>query len=115
MSAPRWPVPSSLLIAGLMNHVYEAPYAHLVTLEVPAGLAPGAQLPVKVKLDWLECTTELCVPATATLSTTLTIGDGAADPALAGRRRAGRRPVIGSASPCRCPQTWPSAGRISSR
>ena len=29
-SAPRWPVPATLLIAGLMNYVYEKPYALLV-------------------------------------------------------------------------------------
>ena len=38
---PAYPVPGTLLIAGLMNYVYEAPYAPLVTLEVPAGLARG--------------------------------------------------------------------------
>ena len=33
---PLYPVPHKLLIAGLMNHVYEGEYAVLVPIEVPA-------------------------------------------------------------------------------
>ncbi|MGK6356091.1 protein-disulfide reductase DsbD family protein [Sphingomonas sp. DT-207] len=74
----RYPVPQRLLIAGLMNYVYEHPFAPLVTLKVPAG-ASGA-FPVRVKLDYLVCTDEICVPEKAELSTTLQIGDGAVSP-----------------------------------
>ena len=73
----RYPVPQRLIIAGLMNYVYEAPFAQLVTLEVPAEARPGAQFPVHVKLDYLVCTNEICVPETVELATLLTIGDGA--------------------------------------
>ena len=38
---PQYPVPRELSIAGLMNHVYEAEYAVLVPVAVPAG-ANGA-------------------------------------------------------------------------
>lgn len=77
----RYPVPGRLKIAGLMNYVYERPFALLVDLSVPAGMAPGTPLPVSVKLDYLVCTDTICVPETQTLSTRLTIGDGAVDPA----------------------------------
>ncbi len=73
----RYPVPGTLLLAGLMNHVYEAPYALLATLDVPKGLAPGTKLPLTARIDWLECSAELCVPAKATLTAELTVGDGA--------------------------------------
>ncbi|WP_239018216.1 protein-disulfide reductase DsbD family protein [Sphingomonas flavalba] len=77
----RYPVPGQLLLAGLMQYVYEADYAQLVELTIPAGLAAGTKLPVKVAVDWLECTNEVCVPARADLALTLTVGDGRVDPA----------------------------------
>ena len=39
---PHYPVPQTLEIAGLMNHVYESDYAVLVPLNVPAGAGAGA-------------------------------------------------------------------------
>ena len=72
----EWPVPTTLLIAGLMNYVYEAPYAPLVTVNVASGLAVGTKLPLKVAINYLVCTTSLCVPETQTLSLDLTVGDG---------------------------------------
>ncbi|MDG2534962.1 protein-disulfide reductase DsbD family protein [Sphingomonas sp. HITSZ_GF] len=70
----RYPVPQRLLIAGLMNYVYEAPFAPLVTLKVPAGAS--GNFPVKVHLDYLVCTDAICVPGKADLSTVLQVGDG---------------------------------------
>ncbi|NLS25900.1 Thiol:disulfide interchange protein DsbD [Sphingomonas sp. S2M10] len=75
----RYPVPQRLLIAGLMNYVYEGTFVRLTTLHIPAD-ARGV-LPVKLKLDYLVCTDTLCVPEKAELETSLTIGDGAIDPA----------------------------------
>ncbi len=91
----RYPVPGRLLLAGLMQYVYEKPYAQLVDLTLPAGLAPGTPLPVRLKLDWLECTKEICVPASADLSLDLTVGDGApsARAAFDGYRAAMPRPL----------------------
>ncbi|GAA0667665.1 protein-disulfide reductase DsbD domain-containing protein [Sphingomonas insulae] len=74
----QWPVPSTLLIAGLMNYVYEAPYAPLATLHVPAGLAAGTRLPMRLAINYLVCTDTICVPEAQQLSLDLTIGDGAA-------------------------------------
>jgi len=76
----QYPVPQPLLIAGLMNYVYEKDYAQLVTVDVPPGLAPGTKLPIKAKLDWLACNPSTCVPEGATLDITLTVGDGTVAP-----------------------------------
>ena len=93
----QYPVPGRLLVSGLMNYVYEKPYAHLVDLTIPAGLAAGTRLPVTVALDYLVCTKEICVPEKQTLSTELTVGDGAIDPAVRARfdgwRRAMPKPL----------------------
>jgi len=74
----RYPVPQRLMIAGLMNYVYEGPFAPLVTLKVPAD-AKGA-FPIRLKLSYLVCTEAICVPGKADLSTTLQIGDGSVAP-----------------------------------
>jgi len=81
----QYPVPQTLLIVGIMNYVYEHDYAMLVTLDVPKGIAAGTTLPIEAKLDWLACNPSVCVPETAKLRTTLTVGDGKVDPAAAAR------------------------------
>ena len=88
-----YPVPGRLLISGLMNYVYEKPFALLVDVRLPRGLAPGTRLPVRAKADYLVCTTTLCVPETQTLSTELTIGDGAIPAASRARFDAWRRAI----------------------
>ncbi len=87
----QYPVPHRLLIAGLMNYVYEGPYTQFVTLAVPAGPAPGTRLPIAVKLDYLVCTAEICVPESASLTTELSIGDGAIAPDVQARFDGWRR------------------------
>jgi DsbC/DsbD-like thiol-disulfide interchange protein/cytochrome c biogenesis protein CcdA len=78
---PLYPVPQRLLIAGLMNHVYEGDYAVLVPIEVPASAAVGNIAPIEVKGDWLVCTDEICVPEGATLTLrVLTGAEGPRDP-----------------------------------
>jgi DsbC/DsbD-like thiol-disulfide interchange protein/cytochrome c biogenesis protein CcdA len=71
--APQYPVPHTLLISGLMNHVFEEAYAVLVALTVPADAKPGSTLPISVKADWLVCTDKICVPERAELATTVTV------------------------------------------
>lgn len=78
-----YPVPHTLVVAGLMNHVYEAPYAHLVRLTVPKGLAAGTRIPLRARIDWLECTSEICVPGSGAVSLDVIVGDGAVDPNVA--------------------------------
>lgn len=78
--APRYPVPETMLISGLMNYVYEGRYAVLVTLDVPASMKAGDALPIRVRGDWLACTREVCVPEGADMALDLVVGDGAIAP-----------------------------------
>jgi thiol:disulfide interchange protein/DsbC/DsbD-like thiol-disulfide interchange protein len=75
----RYPVPQRLLVAGLMNYVYEGEYAALVDLKLPAGLAPGTAVPIAAKIDYLVCTEQICVPESADVATALTVGPAAAE------------------------------------
>ncbi len=78
--APQYPVPQTLLVAGLMNHVYKGDYAVLVPFKLPANAAPGTVLPVAVEAAWLACTATICVPERGTLQTRVTVGPAVADP-----------------------------------
>ncbi|MFC7499187.1 protein-disulfide reductase DsbD family protein [Enterovirga sp. GCM10030262] len=78
----QYPVPERLIISGLMNYVYEGPYAQLVEMKVPEGLAPGTPLPIRAKLDYLACTDEICVPETANVALDLKVGQAGTAPAL---------------------------------
>jgi DsbC/DsbD-like thiol-disulfide interchange protein/cytochrome c biogenesis protein CcdA len=69
-----YPVPETLLISGLMNHVYESDYALLVPLTLPRDLAPGQRLIVSAEADWLACTDTICVPERGRLETSLVVG-----------------------------------------
>ncbi|MGD9810328.1 MAG: protein-disulfide reductase DsbD family protein [Sphingobium sp.] len=72
-----YPVPETLLVAGIMNHVYEESYAVLGALSLSPQLRPGTRLPIGVKMEWLACTDEICVPESARLTLDLKVGDGA--------------------------------------
>ena len=71
---PRYPVPETLLISGLMNHVYEHDYALLIPFTVPADARPGESLTLSAEADWLACTDEVCVPESGRLETRLSVG-----------------------------------------
>src|SRR5688572_18542192 len=72
--ALEYPVPDRLIVGGLMNYVYEGPYALLVKLKVPDGLPPGTALPIGGRFDYLVCTKDICVPESADLTLDLTVG-----------------------------------------
>ncbi|MEO6214811.1 MAG: thioredoxin family protein [Sphingomonas sp.] len=93
VSDPAYPIPGTLLIAGLMNYVFEAPYAPLVTLKVPDGLAAGTKLPVKLHAAYLVCTQTVCVPESAALSIDLVVGHGAISPDARAQFDAWRRAI----------------------
>jgi DsbC/DsbD-like thiol-disulfide interchange protein/cytochrome c biogenesis protein CcdA len=56
----RYPVPHRLLVAGIVNYVYESDYAVLTRIVPPAG-ATGSHR-VSAKMRWLACTDKICVP-----------------------------------------------------
>lgn len=72
----RYPVPKRLVLNGLMNHVYFGDHALLTSMKIPAGLANGTRLPIRVKARWLACTDRICVPEEGEFATELVIGDG---------------------------------------
>ena len=69
-----YPVPTRLMVADLMNYVYERDYAVLVRLKVPPD-AKGT-VPIRAAAHWLACTDKICVPEQGDLSLDLPIGTG---------------------------------------
>ncbi len=81
VGALAYPVPATLTIAGLMNHVYKTEYALLVPFTVPADAKPGQILNLRAKAQWLACTDEICVPEQGELAAKVTVGSpGQPDP-----------------------------------
>ncbi len=72
--APRFPVPETLLIQGLMNHVYGKEHAVIVPVTVPNGAQAGQALPVALDAQWLACTDKVCVPERASLAARIVVG-----------------------------------------
>jgi DsbC/DsbD-like thiol-disulfide interchange protein/cytochrome c biogenesis protein CcdA len=70
----RYPVPTRLTVAGIMNYVFERDYAVLVRLRVPAD-AKGT-VPVRAAARWLACTEKICVPEQGELALDLPVGTG---------------------------------------
>lgn len=85
VGALRYPVPSRLTVAGLMNYVYEKDYAILVRLKVPYD-ARGT-VPVRAHANWLACTEKICVPEEGDFSIDLPVGSGATQSAQFDRWR----------------------------
>jgi len=89
----RYPVPTRLTIADLMNYVYEKDYAVLVRLKVPAD-ARGT-IPLRAHATWLACTDKICVPEPGDLSLDLPVGTGTPNRAQFDEwRRALPRPLV---------------------
>ena len=86
----RFPVPGTLLVSGLMNYVYEGSATLLTDVRLPTGLRPGTALPLRLSLQYLVCSHELCVPESAALQLPLTVGAGALDASQVGALAAAR-------------------------
>ena len=65
---PRYPVPKRLVIAGLMNHVYEGPHTVLVPVIPGPSAASFGAAPLTGVVDYLACTDQICVPQSAKLT-----------------------------------------------
>ncbi|MDK2761457.1 MAG: thioredoxin family protein [Sphingopyxis sp.] len=76
----RYPVPDALILFGMMNHVYEDPYALLADVEIDKSVAPGTDLTLSGIARWLACTDKICVPERAVISVALKAGDGKVAP-----------------------------------
>ena len=88
----RYPVPTRLTVAGIMNYVYERDYAVLVQLKVPTG-ATGT-LPIRASARWLACTDKVCVPEQGEFSLDVPVGGAVArDTRFDDWRRALPRPL----------------------
>ncbi len=81
---PLYPLPTRLVIGGLMNHVYEGDYAVLVPIAVPDGADRGSFGTIGVTAQYLACTDTICVPQQARL--TLDTPTASADPRFDGWR-----------------------------
>jgi len=77
----RYPVPDALILFGMMNHVYEHPYALLAEVRVDKSVAAGTDLTLSGVANWLACTDKVCVPEKAVISVALKAGDGKIAPA----------------------------------
>ena len=71
----RYPVPSRLTVAGLINYVYEHDYAVLVRLKVPRDFKGLAK--IRARARWLACTDKICVPESGSFGLDLPAGTGA--------------------------------------
>ncbi len=65
---PQYPVPQELVLGGMMNHVYEGPYAVLVDVSVPPDAIAANTAPIALDAQWLACTDKICVPEQAHLT-----------------------------------------------
>ena len=63
-----YPVPKTLLISGLMNHIYEGQYAVLIPVRVPGDAVIDGLPDVRGFAEYLACTDQICVPQDAVLS-----------------------------------------------
>jgi len=72
----RFPVPDRLLVAGIVNYVYERDHALLTRLTVPKD-ANGV-VPLRAEAHWLACTDKVCVPEQGSISLDLPVGAGPA-------------------------------------
>ena len=89
-----FPVPQRLTALGLMNYVYESDHALLVAITPPPEAEPGSVFPIDARIDYLVCTTEICVPEAATVTVQVTTGrTGPPNPAFDAYRRALPRPI----------------------
>ena len=92
----RYPVPVKLLVAKIVNHVYEKDYAILMRLKAPSGITGSHQ--ISAKLRWLACTDKICVPESGTVSLSVPTGGMAVpDARFNDWRRALPRPLVSPA------------------
>ena len=73
VGTPRYPVPQTYVLQGLMNHVYEQPYAILIPVRVDEDAPTGSTITLNAAGNWLACSDKLCLPQEGTFSLTLNV------------------------------------------
>jgi thiol:disulfide interchange protein len=68
----RWPMPERFEEAGLVTYGYSSSVVLLAPIAIASNAASGP-LTLKAKVSWMECA-KTCVPGSAPISATLTIG-----------------------------------------
>jgi thiol:disulfide interchange protein DsbD len=71
-----WPRPRRLAAGPLTNFGYEGDLLLPVPVQVPADLAPGAEVTLGLRGDWLICE-EICIPDGADLELVLPVAEAA--------------------------------------
>ena len=79
----RYPTPDTLLIGGLMNHVFEGDYAVIAVLRLAQGSEADGPLEIRGTARYLACTDKICVPESADLRALVAVGQGEGDPRFA--------------------------------
>ena len=88
----RYPVPTRLIVADLMNYVYEKDYAVLARLQAPSGASGTVALSATMR--WLACTDRVCVPEHGEVMLNLPVGSTQpSDPRFADWLRALPHPI----------------------
>lgn len=76
----QWPHPERIPFGPLVSYGYEGEVLLPVAITPPASLAPGSDVRVAARVDWLECK-EICLPGKAELDFTLPVSESAPLPA----------------------------------
>jgi DsbC/DsbD-like thiol-disulfide interchange protein/cytochrome c biogenesis protein CcdA len=87
---PLYPAPYRLPFQDLMNYGYEAPITLLLPVSLPNTL-PKGEMTLSAKVQWLACTSKICVPESAKLPLGIAAGSGAVNPANAALFAAARK------------------------
>lgn len=80
-----FPAPHAVPFMHLVTYGYDEPILLLSDITVPAGMAAGDTVTLEGQASWVVCDDELCVPERAWVSVELPVGDGRANPLMAGR------------------------------
>ena len=105
--AIQWPVPDKTTEKEFDTLTYSGTTLLLVPIEIPSAHPPGS-LTLKAKVRWLECREE-CVPGSAMVETTVTIGDAPAASARADEIQAALRRMPRTVSDLPIRALWESA------
>ena len=77
-----WPRPERIASPPLVSYGYHGDVVLPVEIAVPPGLAPGTEVTLGGRVDWLECK-ESCIPGRAELALRLPVRAGAPRPSAA--------------------------------